>query len=160
MESIEQRAWAWKGTLCLKYNCNYISGTESTPHALIRLEGLGQLKNRITASGIQPATFRLIANVKFKLKYSNFFFVYLWPRPYFEMYGICKHVSSNYHLYFFFLTVLSLIFCFKLIHPPFTHPDIFFLATLHDTCSTWSKLTFSPLRLSLIDFRHAKGCYD
>jgi hypothetical protein len=29
--------------------------------AIVRLEGLGQLKNSMTSSGIKPATFRLVA---------------------------------------------------------------------------------------------------
>jgi hypothetical protein len=31
------------------------------PTVTVRLEGLGQLKNRITSSGIEPAIFRLVA---------------------------------------------------------------------------------------------------
>jgi hypothetical protein len=31
------------------------------PRAIVRLEGLGQLKNLMTSSGIKPATFRLVA---------------------------------------------------------------------------------------------------
>jgi hypothetical protein len=31
------------------------------PRAIVRLEGLGQLKNPIASSGIGPATFRLVA---------------------------------------------------------------------------------------------------
>jgi hypothetical protein len=30
------------------------------PNAVVRLEGLGQLKNPVTSSGIEPATFRLV----------------------------------------------------------------------------------------------------
>jgi hypothetical protein len=29
--------------------------------AIVRLEGLGQLKNPVTSSGIEPATFRLVS---------------------------------------------------------------------------------------------------
>jgi hypothetical protein len=31
------------------------------PKGIVRLEGLGQLKNTMTSSGIVPATFRLVA---------------------------------------------------------------------------------------------------
>jgi hypothetical protein len=31
------------------------------PTAIVRLEALGQLKNPVTSSGIEPATFRLVA---------------------------------------------------------------------------------------------------
>jgi hypothetical protein len=31
------------------------------PRAIMRLEGLGQLRNPMTSSGIEPATFRLVA---------------------------------------------------------------------------------------------------
>jgi hypothetical protein len=31
------------------------------PRAIVRLEGLGQLKNPVTSAGIEPATFRLVA---------------------------------------------------------------------------------------------------
>jgi hypothetical protein len=31
------------------------------PRAIVRMEGLGQLKNPVTSSGIAPATFRLVA---------------------------------------------------------------------------------------------------
>jgi hypothetical protein len=30
------------------------------PRAIVRLEGLGQLKNPITSSGVKPATYRLV----------------------------------------------------------------------------------------------------
>jgi hypothetical protein len=31
------------------------------PRAIVRLEGLGELKNAVTSLGIDPATFRLVA---------------------------------------------------------------------------------------------------
>jgi hypothetical protein len=31
------------------------------PRAIVRLEGLGQLKNPVASSGIEPATLRLVA---------------------------------------------------------------------------------------------------
>jgi hypothetical protein len=37
--------------------------------AIVRLEGLGQLKNAVTSSGIEPATFRLTAYCLNKLRY-------------------------------------------------------------------------------------------
>jgi hypothetical protein len=33
------------------------------PRVIVRLEGLGQLKNPMTSSGIEPATFRLVATL-------------------------------------------------------------------------------------------------
>jgi hypothetical protein len=36
---------------------------------MVRLEWLGQLKNRITSSGIEPATFRLVAQCPIQLRY-------------------------------------------------------------------------------------------
>jgi hypothetical protein len=35
--------------------------TESTPGPVVRLEGLGELKDSVISSGIEPATFRLVA---------------------------------------------------------------------------------------------------
>jgi hypothetical protein len=37
--------------------------------AIMRLEGLDQLKNQITSSGIEPATFRLVAQCLKQLRY-------------------------------------------------------------------------------------------
>jgi hypothetical protein len=31
------------------------------PRVIVQLEGLGQLKNAMTSSGIEPATFQLVA---------------------------------------------------------------------------------------------------
>jgi hypothetical protein len=39
---------------------NSVSGQDN-PRVTVRLEGLGQLQNPITSSGIEPATFRLAA---------------------------------------------------------------------------------------------------
>jgi hypothetical protein len=36
---------------------------------MVRMEGLGQLKNRITSSGIEPVTFRLEAQCLKQLRY-------------------------------------------------------------------------------------------
>jgi hypothetical protein len=50
------------------------------PRAIVRLEGLGQLKNLMTSSGIEPATFRLVAqcphsnNEKYESKNMRFCF--------------------------------------------------------------------------------------
>jgi hypothetical protein len=33
------------------------------PRAIVRLEGLGQLKNPMTSSGIEPASFQLVATL-------------------------------------------------------------------------------------------------
>jgi hypothetical protein len=39
------------------------------PRATVRLEGLGQVKNTITSSKIEPATFRFVAQCLNKLRY-------------------------------------------------------------------------------------------
>jgi hypothetical protein len=39
------------------------------PSVIMRLQGLGQLRNPITSSGIEPATFRLIAQCLNQLRY-------------------------------------------------------------------------------------------
>jgi hypothetical protein len=38
--------------------------------AIVRLQGLGKLKNPITSSGIEPATLRLVAQFLYELRYS------------------------------------------------------------------------------------------
>jgi hypothetical protein len=39
------------------------------PRAIVRLEGLGQLRNPVTSSGMKPATFRSIAERLNQLRY-------------------------------------------------------------------------------------------
>jgi hypothetical protein len=51
--------------------------------ALMRLEVLGQLKNPVTSSGIEPATFRLIALCLNQLRYRvppNYYYYYYFLR--------------------------------------------------------------------------------
>jgi hypothetical protein len=44
----------------------------------VRLEGLGQLKNPVTSSGVEPTTFRLVASCKISLScYEQFFFFHI-----------------------------------------------------------------------------------
>jgi hypothetical protein len=40
---------------------SFVLEAESTPRTLVRLEGLSELRNRMTSSGIGPANFRLAA---------------------------------------------------------------------------------------------------
>jgi hypothetical protein len=54
------------------------------PGIIVRLEGLGELKNAMTSSGIEPATFRLVVQClkqlpycvsrKYKYKYALYYF--------------------------------------------------------------------------------------
>jgi hypothetical protein len=39
---------------------------------MVRLKGLGQLKNRMNSSGVEPATFQLVAQCLNKLRYCVF----------------------------------------------------------------------------------------
>jgi hypothetical protein len=48
------------------------------PRAIVRLEGLGQMKNPVTSSGIEPATFRLVAYWLNQLRYGGAEFVDGW----------------------------------------------------------------------------------
>jgi hypothetical protein len=41
---------------------SFLSKAESTPRDIVRLEGLGELKNPMT-SGIEPATFQLVVRL-------------------------------------------------------------------------------------------------
>jgi hypothetical protein len=34
------------------------------PRDVVRLEGIGKLKNSLTSSGLEPGTFRLLKNLK------------------------------------------------------------------------------------------------
>jgi hypothetical protein len=46
-----------------------ISEEAVNPRAIVGLEGLGQLKNTVTSLGMEPATFRLIAQCLNQLSY-------------------------------------------------------------------------------------------
>jgi hypothetical protein len=56
------------------------------PRAIVLLEGLGQLKNPMTSSGIEPATFRPVALCLNQLRYSTF---PLW-RFKSDTFGMCQ----------------------------------------------------------------------
>jgi hypothetical protein len=43
---------------------------DSTPTAIVRLEGLDQLKNPMTSSGMEPAIFWLVAQCLNQLRYN------------------------------------------------------------------------------------------
>jgi hypothetical protein len=40
---------------------SFLLEAESAPRAIVWMEGLGQLKNQMISSGIEPATFQLVA---------------------------------------------------------------------------------------------------
>jgi hypothetical protein len=44
---------------------------ESTPMAIVRLEGLGELKNPMISSKFEPATFRLVLRYRVPQQYSD-----------------------------------------------------------------------------------------
>jgi hypothetical protein len=59
------------------------------PMAIMRLEELDQLKNRITSSEIEPATFRLVALCLNQLRYRV-------PRTFYVRIKIIRHPSQNF----------------------------------------------------------------
>jgi hypothetical protein len=48
---------------------SFLLEAKSTPRAIVRLEGLVQLRNPLTSSGIEPATFRLVVYCHNQLRY-------------------------------------------------------------------------------------------
>jgi hypothetical protein len=48
---------------------SFLLEAESTPGAIVRLEGLGQFKNPVTSLGFEPANFRLVAKCLNQLLY-------------------------------------------------------------------------------------------
>jgi hypothetical protein len=64
------------------------------PRAIGRLEGLGELKNAVTSSGIETATFQLVAWCLNQLRYgvlsnSAEYSIYLQNRPYLQTFRRC-----------------------------------------------------------------------
>jgi hypothetical protein len=60
--------------------------------ATVRLEGLGQLKNRMTSSGIEPATFWLAAQSLNQLRYQGNLNEYKYQLPHIRD---CQSVSPR-----------------------------------------------------------------
>jgi hypothetical protein len=58
------------------------------PKPIVRLEGLGQLKNQMTSSGLEPATYRLVAQCVNQLRYRV-------PRPKKVRYFLEKKIILN-----------------------------------------------------------------
>jgi hypothetical protein len=52
-----------------KFPGTHFSWRPSPPRAIVRLEGLGKLKNTIISSGIEPATSRLVTQCLNQLRY-------------------------------------------------------------------------------------------
>jgi hypothetical protein len=67
---------------------SYLLEAETTPWPSVRLEGLGPLKNPITSSGIEPATFRLVTPQSTTLPKS-----YSFPPPFRTSYTM--HIVSS-----------------------------------------------------------------
>jgi hypothetical protein len=51
---------------------SFLLEAESTPGVMVRLEGVGELKNPVISSGIEPATSRIVAECLYKLCYLVF----------------------------------------------------------------------------------------